>query len=193
MRARASRALAAATLLLALGAAPLRAQVGAPALVPAAEPAFLSDADFGWTLAAADGSAHRLAEFRGRVLFINMWASWCAPCLEELPGIEALRDSVPEVEFLAVSPERPGDAREWLESNRIRLPVYFDAGGRPPVLGITLVPTTFVVDRAGAIVLAWRGATDWDRPEARAMLRALLGPALPTAGAPPPPAGDPPR
>lgn len=193
MRAGASRALAVAALPLACWAAPLPAQAGAPALAPAVEPAFLSDVDFGWELAGADGSAHRLADFRGRVLFINVWASWCAPCLEELPGIEALRDSVPEVEFLAISPERPGEARAWLAANRIRLPVYFEAGGRPPVLEVTMVPTTFVVDRAGAIVLAWRGATDWDRPEARAMLRALLRPAPPTAGAPPPRAGAPPR
>lgn len=176
MRGGAARALvacaAAAGLLLALCAGPLRAQAG-PTTAEGA-PAFLSAADFDWKLLRADGSEFRLADLRGEVLFINVWASWCAPCVEELPSIEALRDSVPEVEFLAVSPERPERARAWLEERRLRLPVYFEASERPAVLGLTMVPTTFVVDRAGAIMLVWRGATDWDRPEARAMLRALV-------------------
>lgn len=164
---------AAISLLLALCAAPLRAQGAAPPM-PAPEPRFLSDADFEWRLVRRDGSELRLAELRGRVLFINVWASWCAPCVRELPSIEALRDSVPGVEFLAVSPERPDRARGWLEANRIRLPVYFEGSETPALLGLTMVPTTYVVDRAGAVVFAWRGATDWDRPETRSLLRALL-------------------
>lgn len=168
MRGAASRAL----LLLVAGSAPLRAQEG-PAAAPA-DPIFLSDADYEWRLQRPDGTELRLADLRGRVLFINVWASWCEPCVRELPGIEALRDSVPGVEFLAISPEQPERARAWLEGRRLGLPVYFDAGGRPAVLGLTMVPSTFVVDRGGAMVLVWRGATEWDRPEARAMLRALL-------------------
>lgn len=168
---RSRRAVATGVLALALAAAPLAAQAG-----PAAEPgpAFLSSADFEWRLLRPDGTEFRLADLRGRVLFINVWASWCEPCTRELPGIEALRDSVPGVEFLAISPEQPGRARAWLEERRLGLPVYFEAGGRPAVLDLTMVPTTYVVDRAGAIVLVWRGATEWDRPEPRAMLRALL-------------------
>jgi thiol-disulfide isomerase/thioredoxin len=164
-------AAAVAVLLLTLCAGPLRAQAGAA--VADAAPAFLSDADYEWKLLRPDGSSLRLADLRGRVLFINVWASWCEPCVRELPGIEALRDSVPGVEFLAVSPERPAEARAWLEERGLDLPVYFEGSERPAVLGLTMVPTTYVVDRAGAIVLVWRGATEWDRPEARAMLRAL--------------------
>jgi thiol-disulfide isomerase/thioredoxin len=171
---------AVAVLLLTLCAAPLRAQAGAAAA--GAPPAFLSDADFDWTLLRSDGSSFRLAELRGQVLFLNVWASWCAPCVRELPGIEALRDSVPGVEFLAVSPERPEQARAWLEERRLGLPVYFEGSERPAVLGLTMVPTTYVVDRAGAIVLVWRGATEWDRPEARAMLRALRDGPRPASG-----------
>jgi thiol-disulfide isomerase/thioredoxin len=160
-------------LMLALRAAPLGAQAGPAGAEAEPGPAFLSGADFEWKLLRLDGTEFRLADLRGRVLFINVWASWCAPCIRELPGIEALRDSVPGVEFLAISPEQPERARAWLEERRLDLPVYFEAGERPAVLGLTMVPTTYVVDRAGAIVLVWRGATEWDRPEARAMLRAL--------------------
>ncbi len=173
-------AAAVAALLLMLCAAPLRAQAG-PVLADDA-PAFLSDADFDWSLLRPVGSSLRLADLRGRVLFINVWASWCEPCVRELPGIEALRDSVPGVEFLAVSPERPERARAWLEERRLDLPVYFEGSERPAVLGLTMVPTTYVVDRAGAIVLVWRGATEWDRPEARAMLRALRDGPRPAPG-----------
>ncbi len=168
----------AALLLLGLCAAPLHAQGEAG---PEA-PAVLGDADFGWSLLRADGDTARLAEFRGRVLFINIWATWCGPCVKELPAIEALRDSVPGVEFLAVSPERPERARAWLAEHRIGLPVFFDAGGRPEGLALTMVPTTFVVDRAGVVVLTVRGAVEWDRPEPRAMLRALLQAAPDGAG-----------
>lgn len=177
-------AAAVAALLLTPCAVPLRAQAAADG----AAPAFLSDADYEWELLRPDGSSLRLADLRGRVLFINVWASWCEPCVRELPGIEALRDSVPGVEFLAVSPERPERARAWLEERRLGLPVYFEGSERPAVLGLTMVPTTYVVDRAGAIVLVWRGATEWDRPEARAMLRALRdGPREAAAPQPGPP------
>lgn len=134
-------------------------------------------ADYGWTLRTLAGEPIELEALRGRVLFINMWASWCAPCVAEMAGIERLKDSLAGsgVEFLLVSPEDPAPVERFLKRYGYDLPIFLEVDKMPEAYDLRALPTTYVVDRAGNIVLRHRGATDWDRDVVRAFLLSLAG------------------
>ncbi len=142
-----------------------------------AEAELLDRADYSWELQAMNGERLSLEQFEGKVLFINMWATWCAPCVAEIRSIIALRDSLADtdVQFLLISPERPRDVRRFLRHyhHQNQLPVYVEYERMPAVFGLEALPTTYIVDRQGRIVFKLRGTTNWDTGVARNLLRAL--------------------
>lgn len=133
-------------------------------------------ADYDWTIRALDGETVDVARYRGRVLFINVWASWCTPCIAEMAGIERLYRSLrgSGVEFLIVSPEASEPVRRFVRTYGYDLPVYLEVDRMPDRFGLDALPTTFVVDTAGMIVLRRRGAAEWDRPSVRRLLLSLV-------------------
>ena len=148
----------------------------ASARLPVPRPADLGPADFRWVLRTLDDRVVQLEAFRGQVLFVNLWATWCPPCTEELASIQALADSLagePGVAFLAVSPERRGPVERFVARRGLTVPVYLEGTRMPGAYGLRALPTTFVIDRQGRIVLAHRGAAHWDTARMRAFLREL--------------------
>ena len=159
-----ARMVASAAVALAVAAAPARAQ----------EP--LPEGAFGWAIRPMGGEEIRLERFRGELLFINLWASWCRPCVAELRSIERLWESLGDVEgvrFVMVSPEGERGVREFLRRNPYDLPFYTEAQRMPPAFGLRALPTTFIVDRQGRLVLVHRGAANWDTDRVRDLLTGL--------------------
>jgi peroxiredoxin len=118
-----------------------------------------------------------LERLRGRPLVLNFWASWCPPCVRELGSFEELKAAVEargiEATFLFVSPESPRIAAEFIEDNGWNLPFAVERRRAPASLGDLVLPTTFIVDRRGAVALRHRGATDWNQPEVVELLASL--------------------
>lgn len=135
----------------------------------------LGPAEYAWTLRTLEGNTTRLERYRGRVLFINVWATWCAPCVAEMAGIERLRASLAGsgVEFLLVSPETAEPVERFLRRYRYDLPILLEGEEMPDGFGLRALPTTFIVDRSGRVALRHRGAADWDQPPVRALLLRL--------------------
>ncbi len=133
------------------------------------------EADYEWRLERLDGSTVSLSAFQGKVVFINMWATWCGPCIRELSSIEALINSMAgsEVSFLLVSPEEARSVARFLRIHDYDLPVYLEAQEMPSAFGLKALPTTFIVDKVGRIVLRHRGAANWDLDSVRQLLQAL--------------------
>lgn len=129
-----------------------------------------------WTVRALDGSEVRLADFKGKVVFLNFWSTTCAPCVEEMAGIENLLDSVKSenVAFLAVTQEDETRVREFLNKHPLRLPVFVSGENLPPDLLPLGVPTTFLLDIQGAAVLRHSGPVNWDDDGVRRYIRGLL-------------------
>ncbi len=136
-----------------------------------------NSADFSWTLQTLRGDRVPLEQFKGKVMFINIWATWCAPCVQEMGSINALRESLADtdIEFLLVSPEQPRHVSRFLRrfQKHKHLPVLVEYSRMPDVFGLEAVPTTYIVDRYGRIVFKLRGTTHWDTDAARELLRAL--------------------
>jgi cytochrome c biogenesis protein CcmG/thiol:disulfide interchange protein DsbE len=99
-------------------------------------------------------------ELLGRVTIVNAWASWCAPCREEMPALVALWESLADsgLALLAVNEDvRAEDARRWLAENDLDPPVVLARGKARNTLGYPGLPYTMLVDREGRIVRKWIG------------------------------------
>lgn len=141
-------------------------------------------ADLGsWRLETLTGQQVRGAELEGRPLFINFWATWCAPCVAELPSIQALiarmRESDDRFRFLLVTDEEAPLVDAFLRRREDLgdLPVYLAHEGVPAELWFVVRPTTFIVDCEGKIVLRHTGPADWSAPSVRSFLDSILDPA----------------
>ena len=127
----------------------------------------------------ADGTAHHLTEFKGRGMVVNMWATWCSPCVAEMPSLEALSKALApqDIAVLPLSSDRGGaDAvSAWFQEHGITaLPVLLDPkGAMARAFGARGIPTTVIIDTGGQAVARLEGAADWASPAAQALIRRL--------------------
>lgn len=124
-------------------------------------------ASYDFTLTDFDGNVIDFEEHRDKVIFINFWATWCAPCIAEMPSIQNLYDSFkdnPTVVFAMINVENPHyKASKFIKNKDYTFPVYFpDASLIPKVYESKGIPTTFVIDRAGSIVYKKVGMASYD-------------------------------
>jgi thiol-disulfide isomerase/thioredoxin len=127
------------------------------------------------------GGLVRLQDYRGRVVLLNFWATWCAPCREEMPALQALAHDLDRqgLVLLAVNYQEGAEAvRQFARETGFALPVLLDTDGAlTRQYRVTALPTSVLIDRRGALVGTVLGFRDWAAPEARAYLRGLLAPA----------------
>jgi thiol-disulfide isomerase/thioredoxin len=164
-----------ALLLGTVGVAVLGVPIGAPSaptahVAPPTVPERLGLASVG----AGDAAAARSA----RLLVINVWATWCAPCRTELPSLQRLADSVEGsgIAVLGISVDRDADfVREYLHDVRVRYQNLIDPEQRvaQPVLGATALPYTVLVGGDGRVLRRIVGVHEWDAPAIRAEIAAL--------------------
>ena len=136
-----------------------------------------------WTLRTLDGTTFTLGELRGRPVFVNLWATWCPPCIAELGSIEGLAASLGDsVAFVLASPENADVVRAFVREHGLRIDPVLEETLAPESFGMSALPHTVVLDADGRMVLSHRGAADWDTPEVRELLRGLAAPTTSIAG-----------
>ena len=126
-----------------------------------------------------DGNLTSLSQFRGKVVLLNFWATWCGPCRVEMPAMEQLYRTYSRREFqiLAVSTDPQGAAvtRPFQQKTGLTFPILHDTEMQ---IGLTYgarsLPMTFMVDRQGVVRQKIFGARDWDSPEARELIQLLM-------------------
>ena len=134
---------------------------------------FLEDYDF--ELVNSKGNAVNLSEYKGEVLFINFWATWCPPCVAEMPDLQMLYDAYGEkVTFLFIARDKKEKVSNFIIKKNYNLPVYFESGFTPKTLYSAALPSTFIIDKKGNIVVAETGSADWNAESVRILLDGLL-------------------
>lgn len=141
------------------------------------------------TFTNGEGRPHTLADFAGRGLVINLWATWCPPCVAEMPALDRLAGMLERenIQVLPLSSDRGGleVVRAFYERTRLNtLRIWLDPrGAATRALGARGLPTTIIVDRSGRERARLEGDAAWDAPEFVAAIRRLVATTVSTRGA----------
>jgi len=130
------------------------------------------------TVVDVEGNSRALSTLKGKVVFINFWATWCPPCREELPTIQKLKDHFKgnkDVVFLMIDIDGRLDASaKYLKKHGYDLPLYKAKGAIAPQFLGDAIPTTIILDKSGAVVARLEGARDYGTKEVFSGLEQLL-------------------
>lgn len=129
----------------------------------AANNASLYAADIRFT--GTDDREIKLSDLQGKVVFINFWATWCPPCIAEMPSVNALYEQFknnPQIVFLTVDADaKPDKAQQFLDKNNYSLPLYTIASTIPSGVYSGTLPTTVIIDKKGIVAFKHEGAADY--------------------------------
>lgn len=129
----------------------------------------LADANEGVILTDVDGKSIRTADLKGKVVFINFWATWCGPCVAEMPSIQKLISQIgqqDDIVFMLVEVEGDMDvAQEFLKKQKLDLPVFVPQSEIPTTWMSGAIPATVVLDKHGQRVFTHKGMADYSDPE----------------------------
>ncbi|WP_223033185.1 TlpA family protein disulfide reductase [Hanstruepera marina] len=131
--------------------------------------------DYNWKLVDQDGNPFDFNNAKGQVIFVNFWATWCPPCIAEMPSIEALyKDYNDKVLFLLVSNEKPEAIVKFKEKRSFNFKFYNPISAPPSYFETRSIPKTYVIDKSGNIVMDRGGAANWNSDKVRATLDRLI-------------------
>lgn len=126
----------------------------------------------------AKGKSYRLDDYRGKVVLVNFWATWCPPCREEMPSMQRLKEKMAGQPFAMLgvnSGESTEDLEEFLKLVKVDFDLLLDSDSTATkhwkVFGL---PTSFLIDRQGKVRYTLTGTTEWDKGEAVALIEDLL-------------------
>jgi thiol-disulfide isomerase/thioredoxin len=135
-----------------------------------------SKADYNMPLLTINGEETSLEEFKGKTVFINFWATWCPPCIAEMPNIQRLHDDLKDnenIEFVMASLDQdPQKAWDFVERKEFTFPVY-SVIAKPRVYDASVVPTTYVISPKGDIVMKHQGMAKYDTDSFKEFLLAI--------------------
>ena len=132
-------------------------------------------ADFNLMLMDEDGNTLSLADFKGKAIFMNMWATWCPPCIAEMPNINKLyKEMGHDVAFVMVSLDEDFEtAKSFNNRKGFDLPIYTLQSRRPAMYQSTTVPTTYVISADGNLMLAHKGMANYNTSKFRSFLEGI--------------------
>lgn len=128
-------------------------------------------------LVTPDGKKINLSDFKGKVIFLNLWATWCPPCVAEMPNIHRLYQKVAsdDIVFVMISvDEEAQKVKKFVERKKFTFPVYRPQGQLPATLQTQSIPTTFVIAPDGNIVMRQEGMATYDTEKFRKFLTELV-------------------
>jgi len=144
-----------------------------PSIAEGNEQVLLAASD--WELYSDSGKRLPMESLKGKVVVLNFWATWCPPCVAEMPNLQALYDQYgKEVVFLFIAHDKADKVNTFLKKNEYNLPVFYEGNGIPDKLFSKSIPITFILDKSGAIVVKEKGAANWNAKKVTDLLDGLL-------------------
>lgn len=148
-----------------------RATLTAPLIINTPSNTIISDSDFRWPLKTLEGEPFYLEQIRGEVIFLNFWATWCPPCIAEMPSIQRLYDEYEEkIKFILVSGENPETIKNFMQKNGYTFPIYIQSFQPPEIFESSSIPTSFIISPEGEIIMKKKGAAKWDSKKIKNLL-----------------------
>lgn len=131
--------------------------------------------NFNWNLVDDEGKQINFQQMEGEVVLINFWATWCPPCIAEMPSLQELyADYGKRIKFLFVANDQPQKVSSFLKENGYNLPVYYAKSEVPKELYSRSIPATFLIDDQGNIVMKEIGSSNWNSQNVRKQIDELI-------------------
>lgn len=136
--------------------------------------------DYDFALIDLGGKRLDMKDLKGKVIFLNLWATWCGPCRVEMPSIQNLYNSVDKdkVAFVMLSLDQEGQQKKiqkFIADKEFTFPVYTPASSLPGLLRVTTIPTTFIISPDGKVKSKKTGMANYDTEEMREFIDELIG------------------
>jgi len=129
----------------------------------------------------AEDKSLKLADYKGKIVLLNFWATWCAPCVKEMPSLDKLQAEMGKDKFVVLPLSLDGPTKRkvapfYQDRKLANLGVYFDKGKKAmQALEISILPTSILIDGEGRELGRIEGEADWEKPEALALVKAAAG------------------
>lgn len=131
--------------------------------------------EYRWQLVNSEGKPLDFRSQRGKVVLVNFWATWCPPCVAEMPSMQELyEDYGDRVEFMFVARDDKEKVESFVLKKDYTFPVYFERSSPPSELRSNSLPTTYLIDRSGSIRVQKVGAADWNSSRVRELIDTLV-------------------
>ena len=126
-----------------------------------------------------NGADVNISDFRGKIVFLNFWATWCPTCVVEMPSMEKLHRKLKDQDFALVTisiQDSAAEVQRFFKQNQLTFTALLDTIGKTiPEFAIRAIPTTLILDKSGRIVGRVMGMREWDSRESIAMFEQLIG------------------
>jgi len=136
-----------------------------------------SDADYNWQLVDIDGNIVSLSDFKDKVIFVNFWATWCGPCVGEMPEIQTFYDKFKDnanVVFILATTDDLVTISSFIDNKDYTFPVYSIKSQVPSAMNHNSIPSSFLINKNGGIVLHQRGVANWGGNKMEEIVNDLL-------------------
>ncbi|AFL79814.1 thiol-disulfide isomerase-like thioredoxin [Aequorivita sublithincola DSM 14238] len=131
--------------------------------------------DYNWSLLKLNSEEVSFSQSEGKVTIVNFWATWCPPCVAEMPSFQKLYDSYGDkVDFYFVTSEKAEKIQSFMEKQDYTLPVFRQIFDAPEALHSQALPTTYLISKTGEIIINEEGAADWNSEKMHKLLDELL-------------------
>lgn len=131
--------------------------------------------DYNWNLQKLNAEEVNFSKSEGKVTIVNFWATWCPPCVAEMPSFQKLYDVYGDkVDFYFVTSEMPEKVEKFMVKNAYTLPIFLQTFEAPKKLKSHVLPTTYLISKNGEIIIDEQGAADWNSEKMKTLLDKLL-------------------
>jgi peroxiredoxin len=137
----------------------------------------LNDKDYNWQLTNINGKPVKLTDYKNKVIFLNFWATWCPPCVGEMPAIQDLYDTYKNddrIQFLLVTNDSSQNVKDFIKKRTYTFPVFTYAYRPPEVFSSSVIPTTFIISKKGKIMVKETGASNWNGEKTLNLVKKLI-------------------
>jgi thiol-disulfide isomerase/thioredoxin len=133
-------------------------------------------AEYDWTVQSLEGQDFKMADTKGKVVFLNFWATWCPPCVTEMPSIQRLHEKLKDdgVVFVCVSNEETSKVSQFVKEKGFTFPIYTMCGVPPAIFKTRGIPATFILSPEGKIAFSHNGSAKWDDDKSIDFIKGLI-------------------
>lgn len=135
----------------------------------------LSASDYSWRYQNSDGETINFSEHKDKVVLLNFWATWCPPCVAEMPSLQKLYNEYGDkIEFVLITNEGYNVINPFMQKRKLSLPVYTAVDAVPNILQSKSIPVTYLISQKGEIILSKTGAAKWHSDKVKQVIDNLL-------------------